>query len=131
MRLRVLLIGTVVFTAACSTRNVIGLPAPRPDVVTTGDNVRAAGGPGRSPGKVPPGHFPKAGECRIWYANRPPGHQPPAARCSSLVGRVPAGAFLLYNSKAWDTEVDWRRQERSRPGSVPDPVLRIMTSLVR
>jgi hypothetical protein len=46
-----------------------------------------------------------------------------------LVGRVPRGAFLLYNRKAWDTEHDWRVEERRRPGSVPDVVLRIMNSI--
>ena len=47
----------------------------------------------------------------------------------SLVGRVPRGAFLLYGDRAWDTEYDWRREASRRPGSVPDIVLRIMSSL--
>ncbi|HSJ32564.1 MAG TPA: hypothetical protein VK933_14080 [Longimicrobiales bacterium] len=62
--------------------------------------------------------------------NRPPWQQPPPARCESLVGRVPYGAFLLYNRKAWDTQHDWRREESRHPGSVPESV-RIMNALRR
>lgn len=131
-----LLVGAAVALGACSTRTVDGIPYPRDrrgDVVVTDDDDdrRRDREYARSPGEVPPGHYPPPGECRIWYVNRPPGHQPPPARCSSLVGRVPYGAFLLYNRKAWDTEYDWRRHERRRPGSVPDVVLRIMNSLAR
>lgn len=43
----------------------------------------------------------------------------------SLVGRVPLGAFLLYNDKSWDTRYDWRTEESRRPGSVPDVVLEV------
>jgi len=32
--------------------------------------------------RIPPGHLPGPGECRVWYPNRPPGHQPPPFRCS-------------------------------------------------
>lgn len=46
--------------------------------------------------KIPPGHFPPRGSCRIWYPNTPPGHQPPPGGCSELERRVPAGAYLVY-----------------------------------
>lgn len=128
--------------AACGPRMVGGVPVPGDRdggvVVIGGEGEAQRDGRGqgggeyaRSPGEVPPGHYPPPGECRIWYVNRTPGHQPPPARCESLVGRVPFGAFLLYNDKAWDTEYDWRAQERRRPGSVPDVVLRIMGALTR
>ena len=45
--------------------------------------------------KIPPGHMPPAGKCRIWYAGRPPGHQPPPCDCDDLEGRVPPGAWLI------------------------------------
>lgn len=136
MRNTVLLLGVMLMLGACSTRSGSGLPYPgrrSGDVVIVDDEERGRGDRerARSPGEVPPGHYPPPGECRIWYTRRPPGQQPPPARCESLEWRVPYGAFLLYNGKAWDTEYDWRREEARRPGSVPRAVLRIMSSLAR
>jgi hypothetical protein len=31
--------------------------------------------------RIPPGHLPPPGECRVWYPDRPAGHQPPPGRC--------------------------------------------------
>jgi hypothetical protein len=45
--------------------------------------------------KVPPGHLPPPGQCRIWYADRPPGKQPPPGDCRELRARVPPGATLV------------------------------------
>lgn len=46
-------------------------------------------------GKVPPGHMPPPGSCRIWYPNTPPGHQPPPGDCYTLSRSVPPGAWLI------------------------------------
>lgn len=46
--------------------------------------------------KIPPGHFPPPGMCRIWYPDTPPGHQPPSGDCSVLERQVPADAYLVY-----------------------------------
>lgn len=51
--------------------------------------------PGRAPVKVPPGHMPPPGECRIWFPDRPPGHQPPPGPCHRLKYQVPPGAYLI------------------------------------
>ena len=45
--------------------------------------------------KIPPGHLPPPGECRIWFPDRPPGHQPPPGDCRELSRRVPHGAVLV------------------------------------
>ncbi|MGH7472113.1 MAG: hypothetical protein ACRENP_29535, partial [Longimicrobiales bacterium] len=82
----------------------------------------------RTVGRVPPGHFPPPGQCRIWYAGRPAGHQPRAVRCNTLMGRVPRGAFILYNASAWDADYDWRGHAKQHPGSVPDIVIRLTVS---
>jgi hypothetical protein len=50
----------------------------------------AAGGP-----KIPPGHYPPPGSCRVWFPDRPPGHQPPPGPCEELQYRVPPGAYLI------------------------------------
>lgn len=58
-------------------------------------------GPARGPHaypahvKIPPGHMPPPGECRIWYPDAPPGQQPPPGKCRDLERRVPPGAILV------------------------------------
>ncbi|NIP80339.1 MAG: hypothetical protein GWM90_14380 [Gemmatimonadetes bacterium] len=135
MRHVIWVLGAALVLGGCSTGAGGGIPVPGPDgdvVVIGGEEGRSRdGGVYARSARVPPGHYPPPGECRIWYPGREPGHQPPPGRCDRFVGRVPFGAFLLYNDKAWDTEYDWRREESRRPGSVPDIVLRIMSSLVR
>ena len=37
-----------------------------------------------APVRVPPGHLPPPGFCRLWYPGRPPGHQPRPQPCGSL-----------------------------------------------
>lgn len=51
-------------------------------------------GPGPSV-KIPPGHMPPPGECRIWFPDRPPGQQPPPGPCHHLKYEVPPGAYLV------------------------------------
>jgi hypothetical protein len=47
------------------------------------------------PVKIPPGHLPPPGQCRVWYPDRPPGHQPPPGPCHQLQYQVPPGAVLV------------------------------------
>ena len=46
--------------------------------------------------KIPPGHFPPPGMCRVWFPGRPPGHQPPPVSCERAEQRVSPGAWVLY-----------------------------------
>jgi hypothetical protein len=71
---------------------------------------------------VPPGHYPPPGYCRVWHPGRPPGHQPKPFPCQHPVA-VPAGAFILYNGTAWDSDYDWQAHARRQPGSVPSVIV--------
>jgi hypothetical protein len=51
--------------------------------------------------RIPPGHLPPAGQCRIWFPDRPPGHQPPPGDCRTLSRRLPRGAFLIARDRRW------------------------------
>lgn len=129
----------------CSTGRYPVVIGPRqPDVVVVGDDGRDyPDRRGRGRGnrdddyrgyrslRVPPGHYPPRGACRVWYEGRPPGRQPRATRCDNLYGRVPYGAFILYNGSAWDTDYDWVRYERRYRDSVPRVILRISASMRR
>jgi hypothetical protein len=69
---------------------VVTVPAERP---AGGITVRRSDAPSF---RIPPGHYPPRGQCRIWVPNRPPGLQSPPGACSDLERRVPAGAYLVY-----------------------------------
>ncbi|KMQ52412.1 hypothetical protein CHISP_0679 [Chitinispirillum alkaliphilum] len=49
----------------------------------------------RNAPKIPPGHMPPPGKCRIWCPDTPPGRQPPPGDCRELRRKVPAGAWLI------------------------------------
>lgn len=46
-------------------------------------------------GKIPRGHWPPPGLCRIWFPGYPPGQQPPPGNCAELSRQVPPGAWLI------------------------------------
>lgn len=115
-----------------------GIPIPVPggpsgDVIVVGDEREGRDREGQGARRlgVPRGHYPPPGECRVWHPGRPPGQQPPPSRCDRLAGRVPYGAFILYNGQEWDTRYDWRGHERRNRGSVPGVILDLMSSLSR
>ena len=45
--------------------------------------------------RIPEGHLPPPGECRIWSPDGPPGQQPPPGNCYDLEYSVLPGAFLV------------------------------------
>jgi len=49
----------------------------------------------RGMGRIPRGHRPPPGLCRIWFPDRPPGRQPPPGNCDALDYHLPAGAWLI------------------------------------
>jgi hypothetical protein len=51
--------------------------------------------------RLPRGHMPPAGQCRIWYPGTPPGHQPAPGNCRVLSRQVPRGAWLIGHDRRW------------------------------
>ena len=82
----------------------------------------AAQGKGNGKNKVPPGHLPAAGECRVWYDGVPPGRQPAPTRNCDEAERIASrdrNARVLYGSDArrngtWSNDPWDPRDERIR-----------------
>lgn len=135
MKLSVLVATAALTVAGCGGTVASAIPtgsAPASSTVRTERAESGRGQPARGPRKlngVPPGHFPKAGQCRLWHSGRPPGQQPKPTSCSSLHGKVPAGAFILYGDRAYDAEYDWAAQARRERGSVPEAIVEIIRSI--
>jgi hypothetical protein len=130
----VTLLSAVTLTTGCRSKST-STATTKPQATRTGTVVATAPGsstaerlaPGGGPRKltVPPGHYPPAGQCRVWVPGVPPGRQTRPAPCNQL-GRIPAGAFVLHGGNAWDTDFDWAGEERRKPGTVPGAVLTVI-----
>ena len=62
--------------------------------------TEAQGRGSKKNGKVPPGHMPPAGQCRVWYDGVPPGHQPPPSSCAEaerMAARSDRAARVIYS----------------------------------
>ena len=140
MKMAIVLSIAAIGLSACSQAMETAVPGGTPssvsterdDRVRTNGNGKSRGQPARGPRKlngVPPGHYPKPGECRIWHSGRPPGQQPKATACANLRGKVPAGSFILYGDRAWDSQYDWAEQARRERNSVPAVIVDIIRSM--
>lgn len=88
-RFHIVLAGLVILAGGCSSavRTAPG-PASRTVVVSSDED--------RSQLRVPRGHYPPVGQCRVWFPGRPPGQQPAAGSCSRVERLAPAGTWVLY-----------------------------------
>jgi hypothetical protein len=75
-----------------------------------------AQGRGRKAGKIPPGHLPPPGLCRVWHDGVPPGHQPPATSCADArYEAARSGGRLIYGGgNARDDRYDRDRYPDAR-----------------
>jgi hypothetical protein len=73
----------------------------------------AAQGRGNGAGRVPPGHLPPAGMCRIWIDGVPPGRQPEPTDCATARRRVPDNARVIYGARTIGSR-DIRRTDDDR-----------------
>lgn len=69
--------------------------------------------------RIPNGHLPPPGECRVWYPNRPAGHQPPPFKCSQAPGQVESGGWLISPGPQRQ-ELEVAVYDVRRPGIVID-----------
>ena len=73
----------------------------------------------RGQSRIPDGHLPPPGECRIWYPDRPAGQQPPPFKCGEARGRVEPGGWLMSPGPR-PQEVEVAVYDSRRPGVVVD-----------
>lgn len=71
-----------------------------------------ARGPGSD--KVPRGHLPPPGMCRIWIDGVPPGRQPEPTDCATARRRVPRNARVVYGDRVTEARGDDRWNDRAR-----------------
>jgi hypothetical protein len=105
--------GLVMLAAAvggCSPRN---FPGPGERLVIAHGDVEDRGSL-----RVPPGHMPNVGQCRVWFPGRPPGHQPKAGNCAGIQRSAPAGSWILYRPTSDKKVVHARVIDSKRPGVV-------------
>lgn len=69
--------------------------------------------------RIPEGHMPPPGECRIWYPDRPAGHQPPPFKCGRARGHVEPGGWLIAPGPR-PRELEVVVYDERRPGIVID-----------
>ena len=76
-------------------------------------------GKGKKKGlKIPPGHYPSPGKCKIWVPGKPPGHQSKSSMsCSAALRNAPAGSWVLYRPSG-EKSIEVKEIHRSRPGVV-------------
>ncbi|HEU4564514.1 MAG TPA: hypothetical protein VFS05_07695 [Gemmatimonadaceae bacterium] len=72
----------------------------------------AAAQKGRGPAKVPPGHMPPAGMCRVWIDGVPPGRQPAPTDCATARRRAPRNSVILYGDRRYDRDDRYGRDDR-------------------
>ncbi len=70
--------------------------------------------------RIPKGHLPPPGHCRIWYPNRPAGHQPPPQRCPISVRQIPLGAYVVSRLEGDNKRALVHVYSGQKPGIVVD-----------
>lgn len=64
------------------------------------------------PIRVPPGHMPPPGYCRLWYPGVPPGHQPPPAPCGRVFRAYAHDGAVIVGAPAYEDVYGVRYEDR-------------------
>ena len=79
-------------------------------------------GKGSGYGRIPPGHMPPRGTCRVWHDGLPPGRQPAPTSCEAAVRKAYyAGGRVIYGGVEYRDRRDHRRYPRRRDYPVALP----------
>ena len=70
------------------------------DVRLPGQEQKRESGENRKSDKIPRGHLPPEGMCRIWVDGVPPGQQPAPTDCQTAVATKPANARVIWGDQA-------------------------------
>jgi len=121
-RVLVPVLAGLVVASACThtTRTIILDPAPAPGLSSQVRGAEANRGPSTATLSIPPGHLPKAGECRVWIPGTPPGQQPkPKSRaCAGIAPLAPPGSWIIYRPTDDKRVVHIREVDSRRAGTV-------------
>ena len=124
---RTAVVGGIALLAACTIRTTgrptppYYPPPPQPQAPPREEPPRERPGPSTAVTLgVPPGHLPRAGECRVWIPGTPPGRQPrPRSRpCERIASAAPAGSWIVYRPTYDRRLVYVRVVDERRPGIV-------------
>src|SRR5262245_14940868 len=107
--------------SACSSSKKTVIVGPSPQTTRSTTPAESNRGPSTAATLgVPPGHLPRAGECRVWIPDTPPGKQPgPKSRpCSGIASAAPAGSWVIYRPTDNKKLVHVREVDPHRMGHV-------------
>lgn len=75
--------------------------------------------------RVPPGHLPPPGTCRVWYDRRPPGQQPKPTTCQEAerISSLDGAARVVYGRPAYPNRAPYPGAwDPQYPGGVRETV---------
>jgi hypothetical protein len=113
MRIPSPLLAVFALPLACSSSRTVVVAAPQPQAQRAAPATAATL-------RVPPGHMPKVGECRVWIPGTPPGRQPrPKSRtCAGIAAGAPPGSWIVYRPSSDRKLVHLRLVDARRAGVV-------------
>ena len=119
MKHSILAATAVLFAACSSSTQVVGSgPSPSQDADVAPSGSETVAGNTAVALRVPPGHLPPPGRCRVWIAGTPPGHQARARTCDGILAHAPAGSMVIYRPSKDKKIVRVRYVDGERAGVV-------------